>query len=302
MVPGGMPEHGRAGRLKAHPVPRGKCRTGPTGGRWCSTIAPPTMEVMNSTLDPPVNQGRDQESELLAGGRELFDVPEDVAYFNVANLAPHLHSVRRAGDEALDRRGRPWTIEPADWFSDVERLRSLFGRIIGTDAEGVALIPATSYGFAVAAAQPAHRRRRADRGPRRGVPLGHLHLAAARAQYRCGAGHGHQGSLAELDRGDPRLPGRANVDHQRAQRPLDRRRTHRARQGRCACARARRSARHRREPVRRSVAARRHCTEARLRHLRRLQVAARSVRSRLSVRRRATSRGPADRAELDLAR
>jgi selenocysteine lyase/cysteine desulfurase len=93
---------------------------------------------MTSALDPPPS-------------RELFDVPEDIAYFNVANLAPHLHSVRRAGEGALDRRGRPWTIAPADWFSDVERLRLLFGRVIGTDAEGVALIPATSYGFAVAA-------------------------------------------------------------------------------------------------------------------------------------------------------
>ena len=107
--------------------------------------------AMNSALDPTLDQARDQGTELLAGGRALFDVPEDIAYFNVANLAPHLHSVRRAGDEALDRRGKPWTIEPADWFSDVERLRSLFGRIIGTDAEGIALIPATSYGFAVAA-------------------------------------------------------------------------------------------------------------------------------------------------------
>ena len=87
----------------------------------------------------------------LAEYRHLFDVPEEIAYFNTANLAPHLHSVRRAGDDALDRRGRPWTIEPADWFSDVERLRALFGRLLGTDAEGVALIPATSYGFAVAA-------------------------------------------------------------------------------------------------------------------------------------------------------
>jgi selenocysteine lyase/cysteine desulfurase len=92
-----------------------------------------------------------QDPPLLGSCRELFDVPEDVAYYNVANLAPHLHAVRRAGDEALDRRGRPWAIQPADWFSDVERLRHLFARVIGADAEGIALIPATSYGFAVAA-------------------------------------------------------------------------------------------------------------------------------------------------------
>lgn len=95
--------------------------------------------------------GGEHQDELLAESRALFDVPDDIAYFNVANLAPHLHTVRRAGDEALDKRGRPWTIQPADWFSDVERLRLLFGRVLGTDAEGVALIPATSYGFAVAA-------------------------------------------------------------------------------------------------------------------------------------------------------
>jgi selenocysteine lyase/cysteine desulfurase len=34
----------------------------------------------------------------------------------------------------------------------VERLRELFARLIGADAEGVALVPATSYGMAVAAA------------------------------------------------------------------------------------------------------------------------------------------------------
>ncbi len=79
-------------------------------------------------------------------------MPEDVAYFNTANLAPQLHAVRAAGEAALERRGRPWAISAADWFVDVERLRSLFAQIIGANAEGVALVPATSYGFAIAAA------------------------------------------------------------------------------------------------------------------------------------------------------
>jgi selenocysteine lyase/cysteine desulfurase len=87
----------------------------------------------------------------LGAQRQAFDIPPDVAYFNTASLSPHLHRVRAAGERALDRRGRPWTIASADWFTDVERLRELFGRLIGADAEGVALVPATSYGFAVAA-------------------------------------------------------------------------------------------------------------------------------------------------------
>jgi selenocysteine lyase/cysteine desulfurase len=60
--------------------------------------------------------------------------------------------VRAAGEAALDRRGAPWTIGAPDWFADVERLRGLFARLIRADPEGVALIPATSYGMAVAAA------------------------------------------------------------------------------------------------------------------------------------------------------
>lgn len=93
----------------------------------------------------------DRSASALGQQRAAFDVPREVAYFNTANLSPHLHAVRAAGEAALDRRGRPWTIAPADWFSDVERLRALFGDLVGADGEGVAVIPATSYGFAVAA-------------------------------------------------------------------------------------------------------------------------------------------------------
>ncbi|MEV0128613.1 hypothetical protein AB0H83_09110 [Dactylosporangium sp. NPDC050688] len=90
-------------------------------------------------------------AEVLGARRDLFDVPDDVAYFNAASLSPMLHAVREAGETALRRRARPWTIREPDWFTDVERLRSLLGALLGTDAEGVALVPATSYGFAVAA-------------------------------------------------------------------------------------------------------------------------------------------------------
>jgi selenocysteine lyase/cysteine desulfurase len=84
-------------------------------------------------------------------GREGFAVPADVAYFNTANLAPLLHSVRAAGESALERRAAPWTIAAEDWFSDVETLRTMIGSIFGDDGDGVAMVPSTSYGFAVAA-------------------------------------------------------------------------------------------------------------------------------------------------------
>ena len=87
----------------------------------------------------------------LSDQRHLFEIPDDVAYFNCASLAPQLRSVRAAGDAALARRGAPWTIGTRDWFDEVEELRALFARLIGGEADGVALIPATSYGLAVAA-------------------------------------------------------------------------------------------------------------------------------------------------------
>ncbi|MGH2981749.1 MAG: aminotransferase class V-fold PLP-dependent enzyme [Solirubrobacterales bacterium] len=83
--------------------------------------------------------------------RDLFEIPDGVAYFNTASLAPQLRSVRAAGEAALDRRGAPWTISSGDWFTEVERLRGLFAEIVGADRDGIALVPATSYGLAVAA-------------------------------------------------------------------------------------------------------------------------------------------------------
>jgi len=84
--------------------------------------------------------------------RALFDIPDDVAYFNCASLAPQLEAARQAAEVAWRRRARPWLIGSDDWFTEAEERRTLFARLAGVDAEGVALVPATSYGLAVAAA------------------------------------------------------------------------------------------------------------------------------------------------------
>ncbi|MDT7561725.1 MAG: hypothetical protein QOG76_349, partial [Pseudonocardiales bacterium] len=99
----------------------------------------------------------DADRGVLDARREAFAVPAEIAYFNTASLSPQLHGVRAAGEAALERRARPWSISSGDWSADVERLRALFGGLVGADAEGVALVPATSYGFAVAARNVALR-------------------------------------------------------------------------------------------------------------------------------------------------
>ena len=95
--------------------------------------------------------GLSDTAAALGVQRDEFAVPTDIAYFNTANMSPQLYRVRAAGEIALDRRSRPWSIAAEDWFIDVERLRGLFADMIGANMEGIALVPSTSYGFAVAA-------------------------------------------------------------------------------------------------------------------------------------------------------
>ena len=82
--------------------------------------------------------------------RHLFDIPAEVAYFNCAYMGPLMHRVLEAGERGVRSKARPWTIASGDFFTGMERARSLFARIIGADAEGVALIPSASYGLSCA--------------------------------------------------------------------------------------------------------------------------------------------------------
>ena len=84
--------------------------------------------------------------------RALFDLPADRTYLNCAYLAPQLRSVTAAGIEAVRLKAHPWKVGVDDFFVHSERLRGLFARIVGGDADGVALIPSVSYGVGIAAA------------------------------------------------------------------------------------------------------------------------------------------------------
>ena len=77
---------------------------------------------------------------------------EGVTYLNCAYMSPQLRAVREAGERSLARQARPWEITPEDFFTETERVRSLLAGLIHADSEGVAIVPAASYGLAVAAA------------------------------------------------------------------------------------------------------------------------------------------------------
>lgn len=87
----------------------------------------------------------------LPSQRHEFDIPKDITYLNCAYMGPLSHRVLAAGIEGLGQKKQPWQIQPEDFFTGIETARSLFARLVGGDAEGVALLPSVSYGIACAA-------------------------------------------------------------------------------------------------------------------------------------------------------
>ncbi|MBC7930944.1 MAG: aminotransferase class V-fold PLP-dependent enzyme [Rubrivivax sp.] len=94
----------------------------------------------------------ESSSRRIPTQRELFEIPDGVTYLNCAGMSPRLRSASAAGAEALARSASPWNISAAQWFSGAEELRDLAAQVIGADADSIALVPAASYGIAVAAA------------------------------------------------------------------------------------------------------------------------------------------------------
>ena len=79
--------------------------------------------------------------------KHLFHLPEDIHYLNCAYMSPLLTSVEEAGMQALIRMRNPSAIKPDDFFSEQEKLKSRFARLINSRAGQVAIVPSVSYGL-----------------------------------------------------------------------------------------------------------------------------------------------------------
>lgn len=84
--------------------------------------------------------------------RKLFNIPEDVAYFNCAYFAPQMHKVREAGYLGVSRKDHPWKIGPEHFFNESELARGLFAALIEASPDDIAILPSVSYGIGVASA------------------------------------------------------------------------------------------------------------------------------------------------------
>ena len=84
--------------------------------------------------------------------KHLFNLDADVHYINGAYMSPISKAVAESGAAAAIRKLRPYTIAPNEFFSDVDRLKVLFSKIIhAQESKRVAIIPSVSYGMATVA-------------------------------------------------------------------------------------------------------------------------------------------------------
>jgi selenocysteine lyase/cysteine desulfurase len=87
----------------------------------------------------------------LACQRSAFALPDGVHYLNCAYMGPLPAAAQEAGIAGVRRKALP-TIPAADFFRESDEARVLLARVIGAaEAQRVAILPAVSYGIAIAA-------------------------------------------------------------------------------------------------------------------------------------------------------
>jgi selenocysteine lyase/cysteine desulfurase len=87
---------------------------------------------------------------IIKTQRDLFDIPEDIAYFNCAYNSPLLLESTKRLHLGVDSKSHPWERSPEDFFNDAEIIRQLSSDIFGGDSDGFAVIPSASYGLSTA--------------------------------------------------------------------------------------------------------------------------------------------------------
>lgn len=88
---------------------------------------------------------------LIKSQRELFDIPDNIAYFNCAYNSPLLLESTKRLHVGVDSKSHPWERLPNEFFDDAETIRQLSSDIFGGDADGYAVVPSASYGISTAA-------------------------------------------------------------------------------------------------------------------------------------------------------
>ncbi|MCW5910598.1 MAG: aminotransferase class V-fold PLP-dependent enzyme [Cyclobacteriaceae bacterium] len=84
----------------------------------------------------------------LINQRAKFSLPRSNTYLNCAYMSPLLKAVERQGVAGILKKRNPATISAHDFFTDTEKIRKEFAKLIRAEPNRVVLVPSVSYGMA----------------------------------------------------------------------------------------------------------------------------------------------------------
>ena len=87
---------------------------------------------------------------MLPYQRQLFDIPDDIAYLNCAYMSPLMKSALEAGIAGVARKEHPWEITPEKFFTGSEEFRGTAAQLLHCSADCMAIVPSAGYGIEVA--------------------------------------------------------------------------------------------------------------------------------------------------------
>ena len=93
-------------------------------------------------------------SNILPCQRHLFDIPDDIHWFNCAYLSPGLKTQYEGGLFGLDRKLHPWKVTPPDdFFNDIDEFKLLISKLLHSSAtpNDISINTSVSFGIAVIA-------------------------------------------------------------------------------------------------------------------------------------------------------
>ena len=88
---------------------------------------------------------------MIPNQRHKFDMPDDVAYLNCAYMSPLMTSAVEGAGTGIAYKIQPWTYAGSQFFTYTEQVRELAAKLVGAQADDIALVPSASYGLQIAA-------------------------------------------------------------------------------------------------------------------------------------------------------
>ncbi|MGC2246089.1 MAG: aminotransferase class V-fold PLP-dependent enzyme [Terriglobales bacterium] len=88
---------------------------------------------------------------MLPCQRQLFDIPDEVAYFNCAYMSPLMKSALEAATAGLERKAHPWELTAEEFFTGAEEFRKTAAQLLNSSADCIAIVSSAGYGIQTAA-------------------------------------------------------------------------------------------------------------------------------------------------------